>query len=167
MLGQFTYKRAASIQEAVEAAGRPGARILAGGTDLLGCLRDDVFTAETVVSVSGIQDLKGIGPRPGGGLRIGALDHADGDRRKPPGAGLLPGAGAKLRRQSPARNCATRGPWAETCARGRAAGISAATSIAGARAGRPVSPRPARTSSTPFSGGTGVISSIRRIPHRR
>lgn len=73
MLGQFTYKRAVSIQEAVEAAGRPGAHILAGGTDLLGCLRDNVFAAETVVSVSGIPDLKGIAPRPGGGLRIGAL----------------------------------------------------------------------------------------------
>jgi xanthine dehydrogenase YagS FAD-binding subunit len=73
MLGKFTYKRAASIQEAVEAASRPGAHILAGGTDLLGCLRDQVFDAETVVSVSAIRDLKGIGPRTGGGLRIGAL----------------------------------------------------------------------------------------------
>ena len=73
MLGKFTYKRAPSIQEAVEAAGHPGARILAGGTDLLGCLRDQVFNAEMVVSVSGIRELKGIGPRTGGGLRIGAL----------------------------------------------------------------------------------------------
>ncbi len=73
MLAKFTYKRAASVQEAVEAAGHPGARILAGGTDLLGCLRDQVFGAETVVSVNGIRELKGIGPRTGGGLRIGAL----------------------------------------------------------------------------------------------
>jgi xanthine dehydrogenase YagS FAD-binding subunit len=73
MTGKFTYKRSPSIQEAVEAASRPGAHILAGGTDLLGCLRDQVFSAETVVSVSGIRDLKGIGPRTGGGLRIGAL----------------------------------------------------------------------------------------------
>jgi xanthine dehydrogenase YagS FAD-binding subunit len=73
MLQKFSYKKAASIQEAVSAAARPGARILAGGTDLLGCLRDGVFTAETVVSVAGIPELKGIGPRTGGGLRIGAL----------------------------------------------------------------------------------------------
>ena len=73
MVGKFTYKRAASVQEAVEAAGHPGAHILAGGTDLLGCLRDQVFGAETVVSISGIRELKGIGPRTGGGLRIGAL----------------------------------------------------------------------------------------------
>jgi xanthine dehydrogenase YagS FAD-binding subunit len=73
MLGKFTYKRAPTIQEAVEAVSRPDARILAGGTDLLGCLRDNVFTAETVVSISAIRDLKGISSRPGGGLRIGAL----------------------------------------------------------------------------------------------
>lgn len=73
MLGKFTYKRAPTIQEAVEAVSRPDARILAGGTDLLGCLRDNMFTAETVVSISAIRDLKGISSRPGGGLRIGAL----------------------------------------------------------------------------------------------
>jgi xanthine dehydrogenase YagS FAD-binding subunit len=73
MLGQFSYKRATSIKEAVDASSRPGAHIHAGGTDLLGCLRDGVFTASTVVSISGIKELKGISARPGGGLRIGAL----------------------------------------------------------------------------------------------
>jgi xanthine dehydrogenase YagS FAD-binding subunit len=73
MLQKFSYKKASSVQEAVVAAARPGAHILAGGTDLLGCLRDGVFTAETVVSVAGVAEMKGIGPRPGGGLRIGAL----------------------------------------------------------------------------------------------
>ena len=73
MLSKFSYKRVTSVKEAVAAAGRPGARILAGGTDLLGCLRDEVFTANTVVSLSGIKALKGISARPGGGLRIGAL----------------------------------------------------------------------------------------------
>jgi xanthine dehydrogenase YagS FAD-binding subunit len=73
MLQKFSYKKAASVQEAVAAAARPGAHILAGGSDLLGCLRDGVFAAETVVSLSGLAELKGIGPKPGGGLRIGAL----------------------------------------------------------------------------------------------
>jgi xanthine dehydrogenase YagS FAD-binding subunit len=73
MLSQFSYKRVTSIKEAMDAAGRPGARILAGGTDLLGCLRDEVFTAGTLVSLNGIKELKGIGARAGGGLRIGAL----------------------------------------------------------------------------------------------
>src|SRR5512140_2280923 len=73
MLSKFSYKRVTSVNEAVAAAGRPGARILAGGTDLLGCLRDEVFTASTLVSLNGIKALKGISARPGGGLRIGAL----------------------------------------------------------------------------------------------
>jgi xanthine dehydrogenase YagS FAD-binding subunit len=73
MLSKFSYKRVTTVSEAVAAAGRPGARILAGGTDLLGCLRDEVFTADAVVSLSGIKALKGISARPGGGLRIGAL----------------------------------------------------------------------------------------------
>jgi xanthine dehydrogenase YagS FAD-binding subunit len=73
MLQKFSYKKAASLQEAIAASGRPKAHILAGGCDLLGCLRDGVFTAESVVSISAIAELKGIAPRPGGGLRIGAL----------------------------------------------------------------------------------------------
>ena len=73
MLSQFSYKRVTSVKEAMDAAGRPGAHILAGGIDLLGCLRDEVFTASALVSISGIKELKGIGARAGGGLRIGAL----------------------------------------------------------------------------------------------
>jgi xanthine dehydrogenase YagS FAD-binding subunit len=73
MLAKFSYRRPASIQEATAAASRTEARILAGGTDLLGCLRDGVFQASRLVSINGIKELKGIRPRAGGGLRIGAL----------------------------------------------------------------------------------------------
>jgi xanthine dehydrogenase YagS FAD-binding subunit len=73
MLAKFSYQRAASIKEAAAAAAQPETRILAGGTDLLGCLRDGVFQANRLVSINGIKDLQGIRPRPGGGLRIGAL----------------------------------------------------------------------------------------------
>jgi xanthine dehydrogenase YagS FAD-binding subunit len=73
MLAKFSYQRTASIKEATAAASQPEARILAGGTDLLGCLRDGVFQASRLVSINGIKELQGIRPRPGGGLRIGAL----------------------------------------------------------------------------------------------
>ena len=73
MLAKFSYQRTASIKEATAAASGPEARILAGGTDLLGCLRDGVFQANRLVSLNGIKELKGIRPRAGGGLRIGAL----------------------------------------------------------------------------------------------
>ena len=73
MLAKFSYQRPASIKEAAAAVSQPEARILAGGTDLLGCLRDGVFQANRLVSLNGIKELTGIRPRAGGGLRIGAL----------------------------------------------------------------------------------------------
>ena len=73
MLAKFSYRRTVSIKEATAAAAQPETRILAGGTDLLGCLRDGVFQANRLVSINAIKDLQGIRPRPGGGLRIGAL----------------------------------------------------------------------------------------------
>jgi xanthine dehydrogenase YagS FAD-binding subunit len=73
MSPKFSYQRAVSIKDAAEATGRPGTRILAGGTDLLGCLRDGVFQTNHLVSINSIKQLKGIRSRPGGGWRIGAL----------------------------------------------------------------------------------------------
>lgn len=73
MLAKFLYQRTSSIKEATAAASQPETRILAGGTDLLGCLRDGVFQANRLVSINAIKELKGIQPRAGGGLRIGAL----------------------------------------------------------------------------------------------
>jgi xanthine dehydrogenase YagS FAD-binding subunit len=73
MLPGFTYVRAKSVADGVRQLAAPGARIHAGGTDLLGCLRDGVFKAEKLVSLSGLADLRGIAPVPAGGLRIGAL----------------------------------------------------------------------------------------------
>jgi xanthine dehydrogenase YagS FAD-binding subunit len=61
------------MQEALDHLGSDGARLHAGGTDLLGCLRDEVFTADKVVSISGLEELKGIVRTDDGGLRIGAL----------------------------------------------------------------------------------------------
>ncbi len=73
MIAGFSYLRAKSITDAVSGLSKSNARIHAGGTDLLGCLRDRVFTTDMVVSISGLKELKGIRETPGGGLRIGAL----------------------------------------------------------------------------------------------
>lgn len=73
MLPNFSYVRAKSVEEAVERLAAPGARLHAGGTDLLGCLRDDVFGADVLVSISRLTRLKGIGETSDGGLRIGSL----------------------------------------------------------------------------------------------
>jgi xanthine dehydrogenase YagS FAD-binding subunit len=73
MLPNFSYVQARDLREAVRLLGAEGARAHAGGTDLLGCLRDGVFAAQTVVSIAGIDDLAGIREGAGGALRIGAL----------------------------------------------------------------------------------------------
>lgn len=73
MLPNFSLVRAHSVDEAIENLGSDGTRIHAGGTDLLGCLRDQVFSASTLVSLSRISALRGIAETADRGLRIGAL----------------------------------------------------------------------------------------------
>ncbi|MGB5158785.1 FAD binding domain-containing protein [Desulfobacterium sp. N47] len=73
MLPNFTYVRARSEKEAIKHLASEGARIHAGGTDLLGCLRDRVFNAKKIVSISKLDFLHGIRKTAEGGLRIGAL----------------------------------------------------------------------------------------------
>jgi len=69
----FSYIRIRSLKEATEHLSSDGARVHAGGTDLLGCLRDNVFGAKKVVSIGGLKNLRGIEETKEGGLRIGAL----------------------------------------------------------------------------------------------
>jgi xanthine dehydrogenase YagS FAD-binding subunit len=73
MVPSFSYIRPDSLAEAIAYLALEGARVHAGGTDLLGCLRDRVFSVSTVVSIAGIKELKGIEATPAGGLRIGSL----------------------------------------------------------------------------------------------
>jgi xanthine dehydrogenase YagS FAD-binding subunit len=73
MLSSFSYAQPTTIGEAVKLSSAPNARITAGGTDLLGCLRDHVLQADKVVSLSKIAELRGISPAANGGLRVGAL----------------------------------------------------------------------------------------------
>ncbi len=73
MLPNFDYVQARDLREAVRLLGAEGARVHAGGTDLLGCLRDGVFGVRTVVSIAGLGELAGISELAGGALRIGAL----------------------------------------------------------------------------------------------
>jgi xanthine dehydrogenase YagS FAD-binding subunit len=73
MLPKFAYVRASTVEEAAQNLAASGARVLAGGSDLLGCLRDRVFEAPLVVSLSSISQLRGISRARNGGLRIGAM----------------------------------------------------------------------------------------------
>ncbi len=73
LMPNFTYIKVKSLKEAIGQLSSKGARIHAGGTDLLGCLRDDIFGAEKLVSIGQVKALRGISQASDGGLRIGAL----------------------------------------------------------------------------------------------
>lgn len=68
----FAYTRPATPGEAVELATRPGARVLAGGTDPVTWMRDDLVAPELVVDLEGLPELRAITVG-GGELTIGAL----------------------------------------------------------------------------------------------
>jgi xanthine dehydrogenase YagS FAD-binding subunit len=61
------------LNEAIQHLSSRNAKLLAGGTDLLGCLRDAVFDASKLVSINRLNNLRGIAETGEGGLRIGAL----------------------------------------------------------------------------------------------
>jgi xanthine dehydrogenase YagS FAD-binding subunit len=73
MMPKFAYIRPKSIDEALKFLAPGSAVVHAGGTDLLGCLREHVFEAETVVSLSRLRELQGIRKTKEGGLQVGAL----------------------------------------------------------------------------------------------
>lgn len=68
----FAYVRPASLAEAVAALAEPGARVLAGGTDVVPWLRDEVIEPRLVVDIKAIPGLSGITVH-GRRLEIGAL----------------------------------------------------------------------------------------------
>jgi len=74
MIPSFAYARPTSMTEALRLLQEPGAVIHAGGSDLLGRLRDGVDEVPTtVVSLSQLRELKGVRVRSDGSCRIGAL----------------------------------------------------------------------------------------------
>jgi xanthine dehydrogenase YagS FAD-binding subunit len=69
----FTYERATSVQQAVDAAAsHPGSRFIAGGTNLLDLIKLEIETPQHLIDVNGLA-LDKITPTEDGGIRIGAL----------------------------------------------------------------------------------------------
>jgi xanthine dehydrogenase YagS FAD-binding subunit len=69
----FTYERPGTPAEAAAAvAGNPGAKFIAGGTNLLDLMKLQIETPDHLVDVNGL-GLDKVEPTPEGGLRIGAL----------------------------------------------------------------------------------------------
>jgi CO/xanthine dehydrogenase FAD-binding subunit len=81
---QAEYHRPGSVEEATALLGEPGARPIAGGTDLMVQNRGGKGNAPTLVDLNFVPSLAELGPRPDGGLRIGAtvrLARLESDRR--------------------------------------------------------------------------------------
>ena len=104
----FTYERATTPVEAAAAVARtPGAKFIAGGTNLLDLMKLQIEIPTHLVDVNGLK-LDTIEPTPEGGLRIGALvrntDLAADERvRRDYGVlsrALLAGASGQLRNQA-------------------------------------------------------------------
>src|SRR6185437_16965436 len=68
----FRYARLADLAAALTAAKDPTAEFLAGGTDMLQLLKDDIRRPARLLDLGGIAELQGIEAGPSG-LRLGAL----------------------------------------------------------------------------------------------
>ena len=104
----FTYERATSAKEAASAAVRtPGAKFIAGGTNLLDLMKLQIETPQHLIDVNGL-GLDKITPTSEGGLRVGALVRntdlaADARVRKDYGVlsrALVSGASGQLRNKA-------------------------------------------------------------------
>ena len=79
----FSYAAPTTVEQAVSLLEAEGSEVLAGGTDLLSLLKDDVEQVERLVALRGVGDLSGIDVS-GGRLRVGSMttlqelrDHAE------------------------------------------------------------------------------------------
>ena len=103
----FTYQRADTTARAAAAAVKPGAKIIAGGTNLLDLMKLQVETPSTLIDINRLP-LDKIEETPEGGLRVGALVRnsdlaADPHVRQRYGVlsrALLAGASAQLRNKA-------------------------------------------------------------------
>jgi len=68
----FEYVSPTKKEQVATLLGEQGS-ILAGGTDLLALMKDDVVAPRRLVNIKEIESLRGISYQPGNGLRIGAL----------------------------------------------------------------------------------------------
>ncbi len=77
-MNNFEYINAASLKEATAALGSSwsDAVVLAGGTDLLGLMKDYVMSPKRLVNIKNIKELGGVA-KSGSGLRIGATATFD------------------------------------------------------------------------------------------
>ena len=70
---EFSYVRPTTIEEAAQAVGQPGAKVIAGGQSLLPLMKLRLARPSTVVDIGRIEGLKGTRYTDDGGAEVGAL----------------------------------------------------------------------------------------------
>ncbi len=70
-MNPFAYSKPAAVDEALRLAG-PNARFIAGGTNLLDLMKENLTRPERLIDITGLP-LRGIEATASGGLRVGAL----------------------------------------------------------------------------------------------
>jgi xanthine dehydrogenase YagS FAD-binding subunit len=118
----FTYERVNSLIDAAAASAKPGAKLIAGGTNLLDLMKLQVETPNHIVDINRLP-LDKIEDTPDGGLRIGAMvrnSDLAADRRVRQRYGVV----SRALLAGPARNYGTKPPPAATCCSGRVATTS-------------------------------------------
>jgi xanthine dehydrogenase YagS FAD-binding subunit len=68
----FAYDRASALVDAIRAAARPGAMVIAGGTELLNWMKDGIVAPQRIIDLNDLSGLDRI-DADDHGLRIGAL----------------------------------------------------------------------------------------------
>ena len=103
----FTFSRAGSVADAASAAVKPGAKVIAGGTNLLDLMKLQVETPSQLIDINRLP-LDNIEDTQDGGLRIGSLvrnsdlaaDHRVRQHYGVLSRALLAGASAQLRNKA-------------------------------------------------------------------
>jgi len=102
---EFQYAQASDVADAVrQMAGNPGAKFIAGGTNLIDLMKMDVEKPATLIDITRLP-LRQVEDTPGGGLRVGALVrntdlayHPAVEQRYPVlGSAIMAGASQQLR----------------------------------------------------------------------
>ena len=69
----FDYVRPASLDDALAAIGQSGSKVIAGGQSLLPLLKMRLASAERLVDIGRLDELRGVSYDADGGVRVGAL----------------------------------------------------------------------------------------------
>src|SRR6266446_6331730 len=146
----FSLSRAGDAATAIAAhAHDPALAFIAGGTDLLGLMKDRAALPERLMDINGLPDMAHIEALPDGGLRIGALARMSDVA-----------ADAEVRRRFPVI-CATWRQSAATSCSARVAPTSATATICPATSGGRVQAArlcAASTATTQSSAGRRPVS---------